>query len=249
MDWDLADGPERADWCVLFRDATWVTLPEDDPYAESSRTWINGQCRDIAKRTVERVFERVFGYPLAIDPLTYHGPCFRKSNLNAVKDGVVVQCPIPAGDLDDQSVYERLIDSRVPGLGIVHLRPLLVGGTIVSVRRSLHPDWIRSGRLDKARLESAIVYPETVFSPEEQLRITAFCAAMRLDVGVLDVLRENADGRIYIIDANNTPGVNARDDPLAQHLVLRQLAQAWVPHFPSRRQRRARGPAGGTPGR
>ena len=65
----LASSPETADWCVLYRDATWVMLPEDDPYAASAPTWINGRCRDISKRTVQRVFAEVFGYPLAIDPL------------------------------------------------------------------------------------------------------------------------------------------------------------------------------------
>ena len=31
--WELASGPDSADWCVLYQDATWVTLPDDDPFA------------------------------------------------------------------------------------------------------------------------------------------------------------------------------------------------------------------------
>src|SRR5262245_42924108 len=84
--WELASSPETADWCVLYQDETWVSLPVDDPYAGIAPTWINGRCRDISKRTVERVFAAVFGYPLALDPLTHQGMCLRKSNRNYVKD-------------------------------------------------------------------------------------------------------------------------------------------------------------------
>src|SRR5262245_15292476 len=133
--WDLASGPETADWCVLHQDETWVTLPDGDPWAALSTTWINGRCRDISKRTVEGVFEAVFGYPLAIDPLTHQGLCLRKSNKNYVKDAVVLECPIPSEELDDRYVYERLVDSRVPGLGAIELRPTVVCGTVITVEK------------------------------------------------------------------------------------------------------------------
>jgi hypothetical protein len=66
--WDLADRPESADWRVLYQDATWVTLADDDPFAGIAPTWINGRCRDISKRTVEQVLAETFGYPLAVAP-------------------------------------------------------------------------------------------------------------------------------------------------------------------------------------
>src|SRR5262245_43261570 len=101
--WDVATSPETADWCVLYQDETWVRLPEDDPWATDSVHWINGRCRDISKRRVEQVFAAVFGYPLAIDPLTHQGVCLRKNNqnfvyVNGVKDVQLVTCPIPAED-------------------------------------------------------------------------------------------------------------------------------------------------------
>ena len=143
--WNLASSPETADWCVLFdAHATWVTLADDDPFAEIAPTWINGRCRDISKRTVERVFETVFGYPLAIDPLTHQGRCLRKSNqncvkVNGVKDVRILACPIPVEELDEQYVYERLVDSRVPGLGIIELPTTVVGGEVISVFQGDHP--------------------------------------------------------------------------------------------------------------
>src|SRR5262245_64207557 len=98
--WDVASSPETADWCVLQQDATWVTLPDDDPYAAIAPTWINGRCRDISKRKVEEVFAAVFGYPLAIDPLTHQEVCLRKNNrnffyVNGVKDVTLLECPLP----------------------------------------------------------------------------------------------------------------------------------------------------------
>jgi hypothetical protein len=159
----------------------------------------------------------------------------RKSNRNCVKDAAVVHGPIPACELDDQFVYERLIDSRVPGLGLLQLRPTVIGGTIVTVRRTLHPDWFCTGRLDETVRDRAIVYPDAVFSPEEQQRITAFCAAMALDFGALDMLRDIADGRIYIVDANNTP---SSWDYNAWRLGW--LAQACGDHFPAPQRGRLR---------
>jgi hypothetical protein len=46
--------------------------------------------------------------------------------------------------------------------------------------------------------------PHEVFSAEEQRQITAFTRAIGLDWGGVDVLRDRADGRLYIVDANKT---------------------------------------------
>ena len=155
--WERAASPETADWCVLYRDATWVTLPEDDRYADLAASWINGRCWDISKRTVQRVFKEVFGYPLAVDPLTHQGVCVRKSNLNAVnvndvKDMLVVVGPIPEDELSDRDVYERLVDGRVPGLGHVELYAYVVGGTVVSVLRE-----VRLGGMDAGRPQDFLI--------------------------------------------------------------------------------------------
>jgi hypothetical protein len=211
-----------------------VTLAADDPLAEDSTTWINGRCRDISKRTVERIFAAVFGYPLAIDPLTHQGSIVRKSDRNFTKDAVVLYGPIPAAEIDEQYVYERLIDSRIPGLGALEMRAFVVQGTILPVKRTILTDWISTGHLDTAEIDSAIVYPDTVFSSQEQERIAAFCQAMGLDFGALDIIRDNADGRIYIVDANNTPGQFLTSGTL-NAWRLEQLARAFVDHFPSRR--------------
>ena len=46
--------------------------------------------------------------------------------------------------------------------------------------------------------------PAEIFSADEIAAIGRFCAAMRLDWGGLDILRDRADGRIYVVDVNKT---------------------------------------------
>jgi hypothetical protein len=247
--WDLAPNPESADWCVLYRDTTWVNLPDDDPYAGIAPTWINGCCRDISKRTVQRVFANVFGYPLAVDPLTHEGVCVRKSNFNAVniddvKDMLVLVGPIPEDELADQHVYERLVDGLVPGLGHVELYAYVVGGAVVSIVRDIRLDGMHAGRLAKL-LDRTVDAPRTVFSPEELEQIGEFCAAMGLDFGKLDIIRDRVDERIYILDANKTP----QWDPRWSHAssgasgarwwtwflqMVDQVPQAFTERFPTR---------------
>jgi phosphohistidine swiveling domain-containing protein len=50
----------------------------------------------------------------------------------------------------------------------------------------------------------SLTTPDRVFSPEELDSIGRFCAAMRLDWGGLDILRDRVDGRLYIVDVNKT---------------------------------------------
>ena len=70
------------------------------------------------------------------------------------------------------------------------------------------------------------------FSQEEIGQIRAFCREMGLDYGELDVLRDTSDGRIYIVDVNNTPTgppnrISAKDEEMA----LSRLGTAFVNAF------------------
>jgi hypothetical protein len=49
-----------------------------------------------------------------------------------------------------------------------------------------------------------LVMIEDAFSGEERAKIAEFARRLGLDWGGLDVLRDRADGRIYIVDANKT---------------------------------------------
>src|SRR4051812_24410159 len=82
-----------ADLYMQFEDATF--RHEDDVLAKlkQEHEFINARCNDISKEHVDRVFSKVFGYDMAVDPRKFNGLCVQKSNVNAVHDGKIVDCP------------------------------------------------------------------------------------------------------------------------------------------------------------
>ena len=53
--------------------------------------------------------------------------------------------------------------------------------------------------------KAIISNPLDVLSETELSLIKEFCEKLGLEYGELDVLRNREDGKIYIVDANNTP--------------------------------------------
>lgn len=202
--WAYADHPADADWSILHRDTTWIEPGQADPWEAESRHWINGGCRDISKALVQRLFAEIFGYPLAVDPLTWTGAMVQKADRNFVKDAVILQGPITSRV--PGQVYERLlagpaapegrtiehkvfvVGAQLPAAQDIAYLPL---GAALPMRRSAFP----------ARID-----PRDVLDLGEIARILQFCRAIGMDYGKVDIIRNQEDGRIYIIDANNTPG-------------------------------------------
>ena len=163
---------------------------------------INQHCTDISKQYVAKVFEDVFGYDLEVDPTTYEGLVVRKSDENATHDGEVITCPIPAEDVVPGFVYQKAIDNRRDDAeGFYEYRVPVFSDSIPSVYVKYRPADAQFKEFDGAE----VVTPESVLSQEERTSILAFAKALRLEYGELDVLRDRGDGRIYIVDANNTP--------------------------------------------
>ena len=61
-----------------------------------------------------------------------------------------------------------------------------------------------SARFSIQNTSVVVKAPEEVFSAAELMQLAAFCAAMKLDWGGLDVLREHESGRLYVVDVNKT---------------------------------------------
>jgi hypothetical protein len=188
----LARTPAAADTVFYFDDATVGVAPPVD----HSRL-LNFACTDIRKSHVAAVFERVFGYPLALDPATSTGPAVEKSEMNGTHDGRIVDCPTPprAG-----FVYQRVVDT-IDGDLATDLRTHVIGGRVVAV-------WVKrrtaAGRFQPANVSVTLVAPEAAFTPGELASIKAFAAAMGADWAGLDILRDRPTGRIYIVDVNKT---------------------------------------------
>jgi len=72
---------------------------------------------------------------------------------------------------------------------------------------------------------------DDVLSKDEQAKILQFCRAIGLDYGELDVLRDNGDGRIYVVDANNTPDSIEYLTKEEREEALNRTARAFVEAF------------------
>ena len=189
--------------------ANTVFVFEDETYSRAARQLtanqraraFNDRVEDISKTHVARVFEKVFGYSLAVDPLTYEGPAVCKSDANGTHDGKIVMCPISKDDLAEGAVYQRLIDTARDGERSEDLRTNVVKGALPVI---FHKFKTLEGRFGTSYLHTDVRTPGEVFSNQEQAQISAFCNEIGLDFGCVDVLRDVNDNRIYIVDVNKT---------------------------------------------
>jgi O-antigen/teichoic acid export membrane protein len=159
---------------------------------------VNIGCGDITKERVEKIFKDVFGYGTVVDPRTYVGQCVRKSNINGAHDGVIVACPT---EPEPAYLYQKVINNTYGNETFADLRVLICRESIVLVYRK-----VKSAKERFDHTESILMAdPNEVFSAEEIEKILRFSKNFGLDYGDLDVLRDADDGKIYIVDANNTP--------------------------------------------
>lgn len=182
----------EADACFYFEDTTWATS-----VAPGVPPCINGACQDVSKSHVAAVFERVFGYPLAIDPSSACGLAVEKSELNGAHDGRIVTCPQPP---QGECVYQMLIETGDEDF-VEDLRTPCVGGEPVVVFIKRRP---RVERFANHNTSVSLADPRDLFSELELTRIHLFAREMQLDWGGLDILRERSSGRLYVVDVNKT---------------------------------------------
>lgn len=214
---DFARSPEAADAAFYFEDQT-IATPPAPPHLKA----FNFGVGDVSKSTVARVMEEAFGYPLAIDPATFVGEAVEKGEGNGVHDGKIVICPCPP---QPGKTYQRLIRTSDATNMARDLRTATVGGKPIVVFDKRKP----AGESFSIQNTSVVVrLPEDVFSAAEIAQIEKFCAAMKLDWGGLDVLREHDSGRLYVVDVNKTdtgPAVvlNWRDRAKATTLLSEAL--------------------------
>ncbi|MES1180057.1 MAG: hypothetical protein ABUL43_02560 [Hyphomicrobium sp.] len=185
----LAPSEREADVVFRFEDKTIGSAA----YAHA----INGACADISKSRVAALFESVAGYPLRVTPETHVGLAVEKSEANGAHDGRIVQCPSPAlpgktyqlfidsADADVAYDYRTTIIGRAPLFVLIKTKP-------AANRFSIH--------------NTSVIFTPLgdVFSEDEIALLTRFAATMQLDWAALDVLRDRATGRIYVVDVNTT---------------------------------------------
>jgi hypothetical protein len=193
------------------------------------QTVLNLQCKDISKRRVDEVHQAAFGYGLAIDPLRHRGWCVKKSNENATHDGAVIQCPI--AELDERYVYQKLVNNQVSDTHIEDIRVPVFGPIIPFCYLKRRP---LVSRFSNENTSVGLSEVETVLNPPEIRQILRLCRAIGLDYGELDVLRDKDDGRLYVVDVNNTPWgppnhLDSRSIPVALQRLSEAFAAAFIP--------------------
>jgi hypothetical protein len=228
----------NADVVMHFEDATWSH--NAPPAAPAHARFINFGCADVSKSRIAAAFETAFGYPLALDPERHAGPAVEKSELNGAHDGRVVMCPTTPRP---QHVYQKLIDNRAqrPSRNrtqrvelVEDFRCPTIGGRPMCVFIKRRPLATRFANLNS---EVELAAPEHLFSADELFRIGAFTRLMGLDWGGVDVLRDRAEGRLYIVDANKTDMGPPTALPLSDKLAAtRLLAQAFRDFIGLRRE-------------
>ncbi|WP_409433448.1 hypothetical protein ACJ3XI_02785 [Litorimonas sp. RW-G-Af-16] len=208
-----------SDLTIFFQDETHITP------SKTGTSGINASCLDISKTRVAEVFADVFGYDLAIDPLTAATPFVAKSEINGTHDGRVLTAPEPP---KPGWVYQRLIDNSTEDGHVADIRCPTVFGQIPLVFLKERPVTQRFANLNtRCRIDA----PQDHLSETELRNVSQFCQQMGLDWGGLDILRDKADGRIYIVDVNKTDmgpplALSLRDKLRATKILGTALRQA-----------------------
>jgi len=164
---------------------------------------LNGECTNTSKIHIDRVHRRVFGYNLQIDPLTFVGAAFVKSDEDGTQDGSTVQLPVncPARG----AIYQRIVDNIMPDGTRQDICIPIVAGRIPFVHTRYRRLEARIGPPMEGKGEFRAT--NEIISNSEQAAIMLMCREMKFEFGELDAIRDNRDGRIYIIDFNlNTGG-------------------------------------------
>ncbi|MDQ0463453.1 hypothetical protein QO010_001224 [Caulobacter ginsengisoli] len=188
----IARNPDQAAAGMYFEDTAQGPAPNTGPAFR-----LNYGCTDVTKTEVARVFERVFGYPLMVDPGQGHGLVVEKGEDNGVHDGRTVQTPCPA--LPGKT-YQKLVDNA-DGDFVDDLRTPCIGGKPVLVFIKRRP---LADRFSNHNTSVTLHRSEDLLSPREIEQIGDFCAAMQMDWGGLDILRDRQSGLIYVVDVNKT---------------------------------------------
>jgi len=222
----------------------WWRAPDGNPFSPQEtvlsevqkkighKKVLNNECKDITKVRVADVFGKVFGYSLSVDPLVHTGKCVKKTNWNALHLGRIIDCPITDMDQNEDFVYQRLINNEVEKGFVEDIRVPVLRGHIPFVyvkRRSTEQRFVDR---DHAAICTSLQDAELLLSEKEREKICLFCEGLNLDYCELDVLRDQGNGRIYIVDANCCPAGPPRNlsDRESKEAVLR-LAKAFQQAF------------------
>lgn len=196
-----------------------------EPFIEKGHKVINSECVDLSKKTVGRIFKKVFGYSLDVDPTTYHKTLIEKSIYNGTNFATAIEGPIRMNAVREDYVYQKKIEnySETDDFTVVYRIPIYSGEIPVVYLKYRPKEFRFTGRYEKVDVKS----PEEIFSKDELSKILFMNQKMGIDYGECDVLRD-ADRKIYVVDVNSNPGGPPRKMSHSQKITSEKLL---VPSF------------------
>lgn len=197
-----------------------------DKIAEKKQV-INLKTRNISKNYVDKIFGEVFGYKTEIDPFTHVGKCVEKSNINALHNYKIIDCPISTPK--ENTIYQIVINNETSDKLVIDHRVAIVGLEIPYVYIKYRSVEVRFQNTEvKTELKTA----KDVFSDWEIEKIMEFAKKMNLDYAEIDVLRCRDTQKIYIIDVNNSPhGPHKNLSQRDAEIAMSRLAEAFKWEF------------------
>lgn len=184
-----------------------------------NKGWINGECKNIEKWYVDKIFTGIFGYSSLVDP-SKPGICIRKDNKQYSHSGVLIAtpCKVEPGYIyqrymnnivgDWREIIRILIAKKDILILIKQQKGLITDGADYS---GIYPDW---------ELKSITL--------EEKKKVIEFSQKIGMDWGELDAIR---DGKLYIIDVNNIPGGQALAKLKERKRFLKELSEMFERNF------------------
>jgi hypothetical protein len=200
LKYNITNNPKhKSDIVFYWLDATFRKDEHVLSQFNSSKV-MNINCTDISKEKISVVFLEIFGYGLNVNAESYYGDCVKKNNLNAMHDGVIIQCPVE--NPEEGFVYQKVLNNTYDENLVMDLRTPVLKGEIPFIYLKFKK--IRD-RFTNDVYKSEIVSVDEFLTKDEIKNISEFCLRLGLDYGELDVLRNKDDGKIYIVDVNYTP--------------------------------------------
>ncbi len=206
FNFNITNNPEKIRSLVIYwEDVTKRNQNDFIIHLSGKEKVINLKSTDISKSRVDKIFSEVFNYSSQVDPENFSGLMVQKNEINAAHDGKIISGPVSA---KPGFVYQKLINNQCCGNFVADMRIPVINGIIplvfikyktLETRFAVFKKWHH-------KLKNVEVHlPEDLLSRNEINLLSEFCRKSGLDYGELDVLRDCDDGKIYIIDENNTP--------------------------------------------
>lgn len=225
LGYNITNKPKKSVKFALYWE--YLTFREEYEFLEKLSTAlnvINLYSRDISKLYIDSLHSKVFGYATIINPATFHGTIVKKSDINAKHDGEIMQGPV--NSTEDGFIYQILIDNTYSDELVMDIR-------VPVVCEVLDFAYIKfrdiSERFKNTTTSTKTEDINQLFNNDEIALLNKYCRELNLEYGELDVLRNKNDGKIYVVDVNNTPqGPPANISKTEGNIALRKIADALL---------------------